>query len=112
MAKQSMNSTYVNVALLFVAGVVYGALSGNMMGNIMNYFTTGDGFMELAINLGPIVAMCFGGRGKVLNYLYFVPLVYNVYSYSASMEGLTIAFCVAAAISFYASIKLAEKGDM
>ncbi|MGI9461098.1 MAG: hypothetical protein ACR2NY_00780 [Alphaproteobacteria bacterium] len=115
MMKMGMNQhIYINVGLLFVALLINSIFGGGdammgegIMGMVLTMFS--DGFLSTLIYLSPLVAMHLGGKRS--SWLYFLPLLYNAMLYSSNVSG-NWSFWVAAIVAAYASIKLAEQGDM
>lgn len=109
------NNTCINVALLFAWIIIYGLFGAGedagLLANIAYLFNNTSGLMSLLIYLSPLVAMYLGGKRS--SWLYFAPLIWNVTDYAggAGDNYGKWYFWVSAAISLYASIKLAEEGD-
>ncbi len=110
-----MNDTYINVALLFAWVILYGLFAegdnGGLLNNILYFVSSTEGFTSLLIYVSPLVAIYLGGKTSSL--LFFLPLIHNAVDYAASVKDDygQWYFWVSAAISFYASVKLAEQGD-
>lgn len=118
MAKKStMNDLYINVALLFVWVPIYALFDkgdyAGLMANIVYLFGSSTGFYSLVIYLSPLVAAT-QLSGKIGKYIYWLPLIWNVYDYANNAEGYHAMwyFWVSLVISFYASLNIAKRGDM
>lgn len=106
--------TYLAVVLLFLWVPVYGIVSGvGIVAEAAYLVTDPQGFATLMIYLSPLVANCYAGRGKILNYLYFLPLVWTVYDTAIAVPDYSpfITYWLMTLVNFYASLILTKLGE-